>query len=227
MNINSESINVTCVNTKTGFIKTAGGKKPVLILELADEFGEVYVKFFNCNLTLKGNYTSPKNSDFARLYRITTGIEPGNRLSRSNKLLSHFLGKKLVIKYNQFLDRNDGFYSKVVNIKPALPVVNDDWTSSGHVINNVRTNLASTGHNIGINQAYFRHKSGISDQAQGLDDTGLEHDFNPIPHTPSNIGTYNIIDIYRYIDIDKGKKTKKSKTPSPALARGIKSIQPA
>jgi hypothetical protein len=192
-------IQCICVNTKVGSIAVKGGIKPVFILELVADSGELLVKFFNVQKTNKGNYTVGRSSDFACLYRLTTGENPAARFSRADRLLGHFKGYEFSVEYAEAIDKLNNFYQKVTAIKPLNPVVSEGWTVTGHLIKNVsqkRKNLAKNCQRDGNFLTKTWQEIGNCDQSQSQAAQGLEQDFDPIQHTPSNIITSNIpIDI--------------------------------
>jgi hypothetical protein len=184
-----------CVNTKVGCIAVKGGIKPVFILELVADSGELLVKFFNVQKTTKGNYTVGRNSDFACLYRLTIGENPAARFSRADRLLGHFRGYEFSVEYIEALDKLNNFYQKVTAIKPLNPIVSEDWTITGHLIKSVSQKgkkLAKNCQRDGNFLAKSWQKFGNCDQPQSQADQGPEQDFNPIQHPPYHIRTSNI-----------------------------------
>nr|WP_305907704.1 hypothetical protein [Methylomarinum sp. Ch1-1]MDP4520477.1 hypothetical protein [Methylomarinum sp. Ch1-1] len=121
-----------CVASKIGASHTQGGVKSVFVLELADvSTGELSIKFFNVELTKNGNYTVGRNSDFAKLYRLTIGENHSKRFSRANQLLSHFHGFEFSITDEVSKGQNGKRFKKVTKILPKHPVISDDWTPTG------------------------------------------------------------------------------------------------
>ncbi|MBL1262460.1 hypothetical protein [Candidatus Methylomicrobium oryzae] len=179
------SIKGTCANTKVGSIAVKGGIKPVFIIELITDSGELLVKFFNVQRTKKGNYAVGRNSDFARLYRITTGSNPAGRFSRADRLLGHFKGYEFSVEYIEALDKLNNIYQKVTAIKPLNPIVSEGWTVTGHIIKNVSQkgkNLATNCQRDGNFLAKTWQKFGNCDQHQAQIDQGLEQEFDPTQH---------------------------------------------
>ncbi len=129
-----EPVECTCIDAYTGSIKTSGGIKPVFILHLySHELDRNIIKFFNCNITKTGNYTVNKNSDFARLYRLTIGENPVARYSKAKQLLGHMVCESYVCEYVESKDKNDQTYFKAKNIKPVVPKMHDDWFENGQL----------------------------------------------------------------------------------------------
>jgi hypothetical protein len=191
-----------CVNTKVGSIAVKGGIKPVFILELVADSGELLVKFFNVNKTPKGNYSVNRNSDFGKLYRLTTGKNPIKKFSQCDQLLKHFIGYLFEVQYATALGKHDNVYQKVSSLKPKDPVITDEWTITGHLIKNVS--------NKGKNQGRTEEKSGKKwgkngdcNMAQSQVEQGIEAVFDPIRHPPYQVRTSHIeyINNIEYIDI--------------------------
>lgn len=186
---------VECVDSKIGSINTQGGVRPVFILELADiDTGELSIKFFNVELTKKGNHTVGRNSDFAKLYRLTIGENPSARFSRANKLLSHFHGHEFSITDEKSRDQHGKPFLKVTAIAPEYPVISDDWTTTGTLKMKSRKrskNADSKGNEkakvrqqVDKKKAKSRQKLGNAKTLQTPKTLGLEHDLDPINPYP-------------------------------------------
>ena len=107
-----------CIGVRIGVIPTAGGEKPIFIMELHNEtINEPLIKYLNCNSKTKDIYTVRHNSDFAKLYRLTLGDNPTKRFSKANQLLQHFLGSWFIAKYEKAADKNGVHYLKVTYIR--------------------------------------------------------------------------------------------------------------
>ncbi len=188
-----------CVNTKIGAINIKAGKRPVFILELASDDGQLFIKFFNVNRTAKGNYTTDRNGDFAKLYRLTAGENPSARFSRCDKLLSHFVGHRFFISYELAGDRHGNDYLRATSIKPERSVVGDEWTLTGHLIINARKkpvkSSAKNRQRLGNFEAKNGQFLGNCNSTQGQTTQGLEPVFDPIPHPLSKIGASHIPNI--------------------------------
>lgn len=184
-----------CVNTKIGNIAVPGGVKPVLILELATDGGEILIKYFNVSQTEKDNYTVPRNSDFARLYRLTTGQNPSARFSRADRLLSHFFGYEFNAEYVPALDKKNNQYLKVTAIRPCAPVDSDAWTITGHLRKSVSSKnkkLEKNWQPIGKILAKTWQFSGNCNSTGSQIPQRLEDDFNPIQHPPSKVKPFKV-----------------------------------
>jgi hypothetical protein len=121
-----------CIDARTGTIFTAGGKKPVFIMQLHNEaINEPLIKYLNCNSTTEGKYKVPHNSDFAKLYRSTIGKNPTKRFSEAHKLLNHFLGCWFIARYENAELKKGQHYLKITHIEPETPARNDTWTLDG------------------------------------------------------------------------------------------------
>lgn len=210
-----------CVSAKAGDIKISAGVKPILILELADKAGEIYVKFFNADRTPKGNITVGRNSDFAKLYRLAIGENPAARFSRADKLLSHFVGIWFDIKSESAISKRDSEYQRVTGIAPSHPIVLDGWTITGHLIKTARTkpvkNQAIFGQHFGKNQAIFVQFLGNCNPPQASESTGLADELNPISHSPYQIGTYHI-PIVKIVSYTEGDFEKHITGSPPSFA---------
>jgi hypothetical protein len=118
--IDSNALVCECVSYRTGEIRTNGGRKSVLILEfqLPNQVLPL-IKFFSCDKSKANNYTVGRDSDFAKLSRLTLGISDNKLFSRSNKLMSRFCGHAFVVQNLSTETRNNGDqYLKVGKIEP-------------------------------------------------------------------------------------------------------------
>lgn len=123
-----------CSNVKVAQIQTPAGKKDVFVLELTSECtGKSLIKFFNVDKTLKSNYTVKHNSDFAKLYRVTTGENPIPRFSRADQLLSHLIGYEFVAEFINAISSAGIPYFKVTNLQPVIPIVTFEWFPTGQL----------------------------------------------------------------------------------------------
>ena len=207
-----------CVNARTGTIKTQGGNKDVLILELVDDCGEIYIKFFGANRTKKGNLCVNKNSDFARLYRLSTGRNQVSRFSRCSELLCHLINYQFVISWVDSVGAKGKKYKKVATIAPQDPVITDGWTLTGHLRRNVRAGLKKPE---GIQSKTLAKHNKIlnSNMASDLDTTGLEGDLNPIQDPLSKTGAFipsNTVGI-KYIERPSTPRNRPPQPPPEAL----------
>ena len=121
-----------CIDTRIGTIPTAGGIKPVFIMQLQNEaIPEPLIKYFNCSRSKSGNHSVPHNSDFAKIYRSTLGDNPTKRFSKAHQLISHLSGYWFIASYERAQSRSRKQYLKVTHIKPEAPARNDAWTLDG------------------------------------------------------------------------------------------------
>jgi hypothetical protein len=198
-----------CVNTKTGSISTQAGKKPVLILELVTNDGELLIKFFNAELTPKGNHTTDRNSSFAKIYRLTLGENPQARFSRSDKLLGNFVGQYFLVKFEEAVSNKVGNYLRVTDIKPAQPIITDGWTITGHLIKAVRKksgkNQSIFSQRLGKNQSIFGQFSVNDNSTQAQVKSGATDVLNPIQHPLSKIRASYIPTDYTRDSNSRGK----------------------
>lgn len=125
-----------CVNAKLG--NTEEVNTPVLILEF-ENGTEKATEFFNAKRTPKGNISVKPNSNFAKLYRLTTGTNPSHRFTRANKLLCHFIGHYFYCKTKDAIDKKTGvIYQSITAISPVNKHLSDDWSSTGTLIKHRR-----------------------------------------------------------------------------------------
>ena len=117
--------NFTCIAVRKGCITTARGKAPVAIMELEND-GMKALKFFNLRITKSKVLAVSRNSDFAKLYRLTIGTNPTNRFSRVTTLFKHLVG----IEFECTTVHDAEFY-KVTSIKPLVLHAHDSWTTTG------------------------------------------------------------------------------------------------
>lgn len=142
-----EPILCVCSSTKIGTINTKGGVKPIFILELINEAtGRVVIKYLNVIKTLKGNYSVKHDSDFAKLYRITTGENPVARYSKVKQLLPHFIGYEFIAEYSDASTASIAHYFKVKKLLPAKPIIMDEWFESGKLKPKIRKRKQRASH---------------------------------------------------------------------------------
>ncbi len=75
-------------------------------------------------------YKVPHNSDFAKLYRLTLGVNSTKHFSEAHKILHHFERQWFVVNYESAQSKNKKYF-KVIIIAPFSPVTNDNWTLNG------------------------------------------------------------------------------------------------
>ena len=103
---------------------TGTTKKPVLNLLLISESGSEFLKSFQAKTTKKGNITIDRNSEFAKLYRLTIGSNPSKRFSRCNELLKHFIGHEFMVDPDRICTSG---------IKPKVIMTSNEWAITGHL----------------------------------------------------------------------------------------------
>ena len=194
-----------CIGTRIGAIFTAGGEKPVFIMELHNEaINEPLIKYLNCNSTTEGNYKVPHNSDFAKLYRLTIGDNPTKRFSKAHQLLSHFLGHRFIAKYQNAHLKKGQQYLKVTRIEPETPARNNAWTLDGTLKKTTQKipfqppkngdEVATLRRRSGEIMSKNRRQVGDGETPQAAISLGLEPDFHPtktlntrtLSHLPTN-----------------------------------------
>lgn len=127
---------LTCYDCDT--IKTVKyGYK--LRLNLYDESGEVYIKFFSIAKMNKSGAKTAKNSDFAKLCRLALGMEKDKALSNSLTLARKLKGCEFFCTYKKDQWPNGDPYLKVVTLESIEPVIkNGLWTKTGEKIGGAR-----------------------------------------------------------------------------------------
>lgn len=89
------------------------------------------VKFFNAKPGSNGAAITDKNSNFAKLYRLTTGENNKARYSKSHQLMNHLIGYSFYCIFEKsFYSNGEPFY-KVTYIRSKNAVLGEDWTASG------------------------------------------------------------------------------------------------
>ena len=194
-----------CIDARKGTMKNSSITKPVLILELmSTDDQSMATKFFQCELTAKKNYSVPRNSDFAKLYRLTFGESPDSRFSRSDRLLKHFIGGYFYCQTELALDKKSNkHYQKVSDIKPLIIQNNDQWTSVGtklkKPINSRKTlgkKLATTWQENGNNLAKFCQQVGNDKSLQPSKTLGLQPFSIPLSHPYQDSKTINTQEVF-------------------------------
>ena len=194
-----------CTATRTGTIPTAGGRRPVFIMEFENEtFEENIIKFFGCNLSEAGNHSVPHNSDFAKLYRTTIGSNPTKRFSKAHQLLPHLSSYYFAINYKLVEPSRSIPYLKVTRIKPESIVRNDAWTLNGtlkKIPKNSPFKTLKNGDKVAINRRRTGETMATDWRQVGdgetLDDAnllGLDAVFHPINKRPNQGKTINTQD---------------------------------
>ena len=194
-----------CIDTRIGTIKTAGGVKPVFIMQLQNEaIPEPLIKYFNCNLSDAGNHTVQHNSDFAKIYRSTLGDNPTKRFSKAHQLISHLSGYWFIASYERAQSRSRKQYLKVVHIEPETPARNDAWTLDGTLKKAAKNSPFQTPKNgdevatdwrqSGDKVATDWRQSGDGETLEASKPLGLEAIFHPTKKRPDQGKTTNTLD---------------------------------
>lgn len=88
--------------------------------------------YCNCKIGEKGNIRVEKNSKFARLYRLTFGVNPRARFSKSQQLMKHFIGHVFNCECELYQSNKLKIYWKVKSIRPETPIFEGmPWTEYG------------------------------------------------------------------------------------------------
>ena len=194
-----------CIDTRIGTIPTAGGIKPVFIMQLQNEaIPEPLIKYFNCNLSDAGNHTVQHNSDFAKIYRSTLGDNPTKRFSKAHQLISHLLGYWFIVSYESAQSRSRKQYLKVTHIKPEAPVRNDAWTLDG-TLKKIPKNspfktlengdeMATDWRQSGEKMAMDWRRHGDDETLEASNSLGLEAVFHPTKKRPDQGKITNTLD---------------------------------
>jgi hypothetical protein len=152
-----------CVDVRIVTVKGKEGKRPAFILELYSEESKVTLnKYLGAKLTKGGNYSVKRNSDFARLYRLTIGNNPQRGFSTAQRLLKHFLGCRFMVEFEAAkLFGNQ--YLKVIHIEPVNPVFSNEWSRLGAVSERCRASpMVKAEREAGrIIQQLMKHYAGV------------------------------------------------------------------
>lgn len=183
-----------CIDTRIGNIPTAGGVKPVFIMQLQNEaIGEPLIKYFNCNRSKSGNHTVPHNSDFAKIYRSTLGDNPTKRFSKAHQLISHLSGYWFIASYERAQSRSRKQYLKVTHIKPEAPARSDAWTLDGTLKKAAKNSPFQTPEN-GDEVATDWRQHGDGETLEASKPLGLEAVFHPTKKRPDQGKITNTLD---------------------------------
>lgn len=120
-----------------------GKSKPTFacsfVMKLVEiDTGEEITCYLKHQKSKKGNATVKSNSKFAKLYRLTTGDNPRKRYSYAKQLAKHFNGKRFLVEYEITKTQQNESYRKAINIKPASPIITDEWTINGVLLGKTR-----------------------------------------------------------------------------------------
>lgn len=99
------------------------------------------IRFFNCSIGTKRNVRVQVNSDFAKLYRLTFGINPEKRFGKSQQLVKHFKGEVFDCVCVFYGAKSGTRYWKVRDIRPLAPIMSEDWTEYGAILKKTNINL--------------------------------------------------------------------------------------
>ena len=193
-----------CIDTRIGNIPTAGGVKPVFIMQLQNEaIPEPLIKYFNCSRSKSGNHTVPHNSDFAKIYRSTLGDNPTKRFSKAHQLISHLSGYWFIASYESAQSRSLKQYLKVTHIKPENPARNDAWTHDGSLKKAVKNppiqtpengdEMATDWRQSGEKMATDWRRHGDGETLEASNSLGLEAVFHPTKKRPNQGKTTNTL----------------------------------
>lgn len=131
-----------CIGAHISKVNTPGGFKPAITLTLfSHDLNKKMVYFCNAikATVSKKNHSVKPNSNFAKLYRLTTGNNP--KFSKSQQLMKHLIGEWFCCEYSQDKDKNGLPYFKVTSIKPLAPITDGNWLPDGTLIKD-KTNSA-------------------------------------------------------------------------------------
>jgi hypothetical protein len=131
-----------CMTTRTCVIPTKGGFMPRFIMELhPDDEREPVLKFFGVERTPKGNYTVSPHSDFAKLYRLTTGENPKRKWNRVSTFIKHFHDERFIVDWEEIERPDKKTYLKATHIQPINPIIDENiWTETGALVGTGRPN---------------------------------------------------------------------------------------
>jgi hypothetical protein len=186
-----------CIDVRKGESRVKGNKLvPVFIMELHNEAIDMgIINFLQCNRTTNdSNYKVPANSDFAKLYRSTTGNNPTKLFSKASQLKDHFLGYWFIAEMELYQPPKGEKYLKVSHIRPEAPAQNDAWTLDG-TLKKTRRKVKFAPLEVGDKQAINRRTAGEKEEKsrrqagdietlQVANSLGLESDFKPTNKLP-------------------------------------------
>ena len=151
-----------CIDVRIIKIRVQSGRVPVFVLQLHNETidnEQQIIKYLNCKSTTQGQYTVAHNSDFAKLYRTTTGKNPKKRFSEAHKLVKHFLGYWFIAEFDIYQPPKGESFFKVAHIKAEAPAKNDAWTGNG-TLKKIPKKATFTPNKSGDNRGTARGHSG-------------------------------------------------------------------
>lgn len=120
-----------CISAKIGMVSTRGGMKHRIILTLVDLRNCQELLYFLSTTKNKSGYSVKRNSNFAKLYRLTIGENPTNRFSKSQQLMEHLVGEEFLCEYESARSSKGHNYYKVTDIKSAYPYKSAEWLPDG------------------------------------------------------------------------------------------------
>jgi hypothetical protein len=132
-----------CLNVRV--INPKGNIKPSLVLDLRINDTKVdVVKFLPIEITPKGYYKVNHDSDFAKLFRLTTGKNPVAKYSNIRKIWNQFIEYEFNIEYEIENSGSNKEYLKATSINPVNPVLTDEWSITGKLAKKRRTRATKT-----------------------------------------------------------------------------------
>ena len=138
-----------CIEVRIGNISINGSVKPVFILELLDlKTDLIGIKWLPVNKSKKHGYSVKHDSNFAKLYRLSTGYVSKARYSKAEQLLQHFIGCKFIAEFENKQGTNGKDYLRVKTIEPVNPFITEGWFSDGRLRDK---NWKPTGNGLEIN----------------------------------------------------------------------------
>lgn len=184
--------NATCIDAHIREAVFNNVKKSIIVLELyVKELDITLTRFFNCKKNRSGHYSVPRDSDFAKLYRLTTGEYPAQRFSKVEQLIKHILGSEFNCSYKDAESEKFGRYYKVTKINPIEPIITKAWHPSGKLVRkapnkknieyktNEETKRKLLGSEVENNRQHTGKKEETSTLHRSIYTNGL--DANPIP----------------------------------------------
>jgi hypothetical protein len=159
----------------------------------AEAINAPLIKYFNCQSKSR-NHTVKHNSDFAKLYRLTMGINPSKQFSKAQQLLGHFLESRFFAKYEQATLKGGVRYLKAIHLEPETPTINSGWTANGTLKKTSKKRIIPTPINgdevatdwrrDGEKVAKTWRQVGDDETLQAAISLGLEPVFNPTKTLP-------------------------------------------
>lgn len=102
---------------------------------MTDDHGTSYIKYFQTKrVNKRERIVTAKNGDLAKIFRLTIGIDAGDRLRNSMIMARALIGCQFLCATEVRTDQKTGEISfKVKNLQPVEPIITDQWTATGQL----------------------------------------------------------------------------------------------